>query len=129
MTPERVLEHPPLVLDQRARERYFGDGVLAVPAYVGAAWLDRLRAVAAAKIDESRVLTASDDQFDLAPDHTAAKPNIRRLRKAIDQHPELWVFAQDPTVVDLIADLVDAGSAGWMTLRGLRDYVITKLRS
>ena len=26
MTPERVLQHSPLVLDQRQRERYFADG-------------------------------------------------------------------------------------------------------
>src|SRR6266850_709229 len=106
MTPERVLECPPLVLDQRARERYFADGFLTVPGYVGAAWLDRLRAVVSAKIEESRALAASDDQFDLAPDHSAEKPNIRRLRKAVDQHPELWTFAKDPAVVDLCADLL-----------------------
>jgi ectoine hydroxylase len=106
MIPERVLQHKPLVLDQRARERYFEDGFLTVPGYVGAAWLDRLRAVVAVKIEESRALTASDDQFDLAPDHSTEKPNIRRLRKAVDQHPELWAFAQDPAVVDLVADLL-----------------------
>src|SRR6267142_2535746 len=103
MTPERVLQQPPLVLDQRQRERYFTDGFLTLPGYVGAAWLDRLRAVVSAKIEESRALAASDDQFDLAPDHTAEKPNIRRLRKAVDQHPELWAFAQDSSVVDLVA--------------------------
>ena len=106
MTPERVLQHSPLVLDQRQRERYFADGFLAVPGYVSSAWLDRLSAVVAAKIDESRTLTASDDQFDLAPDHSGEKPNIRRLRKAIDQHPELWAFATDSPVVDLVADLL-----------------------
>jgi hypothetical protein len=67
MTPERVRQRPPLVLDQRARERYFEDGFLTLPGYVGAAWLERLRAVVAAKIEASRALTASDDQFDLAP--------------------------------------------------------------
>lgn len=94
MTPERVLEHKPLVLDQATRERYFADGFLTVPGYVGGAWLRRLRAVVDAKIEESRALSASDDQFDLAPDHTADKPNIRRLRKAVDQHPELWAFGR-----------------------------------
>ena len=106
MTPERVLQHSPLVLDQQMRERYFDDGFLVVPGHVGGAWLDRLRAVVATKIDESRACTASDDQFDLAPDHSAEKPNIRRLRKAVDQHPELWSYARDPSVVDLVADLL-----------------------
>ena len=95
-----------LVLDAPARRRYTEDGFLVVPGYVSAGWLGRLRAVVAAKIEESRARKASDDQFDLAPDHTADKPNIRRLRKAVDQHPELWAFAQDPSVVDLVADLV-----------------------
>jgi ectoine hydroxylase len=104
MTPEQILAARPLVLDQR--ERYFEDGFLTVPGYIGAAWLGRLRAVVAAKIEESRTLSASDDQFDLAPDHSAEKPNIRRLRKAVDQHPELWTFAKDPAVVDLCADLL-----------------------
>ena len=54
MTPERVLAHPALVLDQRERERYFEDGFLTLPGYVGAPWLERLRAVVAAKIEESR---------------------------------------------------------------------------
>jgi ectoine hydroxylase len=106
MTPEGVLGHAPLVLEQRRRERYFADGFLAVPGYVPPAWLDRLRSVVAEKIEESRPLTASNDQFDLAPDHSAQKPNIRRLRKAIDWHPDLWAFATDPIVVDLVADLL-----------------------
>lgn len=106
MITAQVLERPPLVLDQAARERYVRDGYLLVPGHVSARWLDRLRAVAAAKIEESRARTASDDQFDLAPDHSAEKPNIRRLRKAVDQHPELWAFARDAAVVDLVADVL-----------------------
>ncbi len=101
-----VLERAPLVLDQPARARYFEDGYLVVPGHVGPGWLARLRTVVADKIEESRALTASDDQFDLAPDHSAEQPNIRRLRKAVDQHPELWAFAADPSVVDLVADLL-----------------------
>ena len=54
MTPENVLDHPALVLDQRARTRYFDDGFLTVPGHVGPSWLDRLRAVVAAKIEASR---------------------------------------------------------------------------
>lgn len=103
MTPEDVLARAPLVLEQRARERYFEDGALTVPGQLGPAWLRRLRAVVDAKVEESRELTASDDQFDLAPDHSAAKPSIRRLRKAVDQHPELWAFARAHLVVLVLA--------------------------
>jgi ectoine hydroxylase-related dioxygenase (phytanoyl-CoA dioxygenase family) len=106
MLTEHVLQRPPLVLDQRARERYVADGFLVVPGYVGAAWLARLRAVVAAKIEESRGLIVSDDQFDLAPDHCRGRPNVRRLRKAVDQHPDLWAFAGDAGVVDLVADVL-----------------------
>ena len=35
MTPERVLRRPPLVLDRQARARYFEDGFLTVPGYLG----------------------------------------------------------------------------------------------
>src|SRR5215813_7671394 len=127
MTPERVLQHPPLVLDQRQRDRYFADGFLAVPGYVGSAWLDRLRAVVSAKIEESRTLKASDDQFDLAPDHSAEKPNIRRLRKAVDQHPELWAFANDPTVVDLDDDGRWTGAIGPRDVTTLPVHAVTEL--
>ena len=106
MTPESVLQHKGLVLGQAAREQYFRDGFLTVPGYVGTPWLERLRGVVAAKIEESRGIAASDERFDLAPDHSAEKPNIRRLRRAVDHHPDLWAFAQDPAVVDLVADLV-----------------------
>ena len=58
MTPERVLDQTALVLDQRARRRYFDDGFLTVPGYVAPAWLDRLRAVVSAKIEASRALSA-----------------------------------------------------------------------
>ena len=93
MTPEQVLDHPALVLDQRARKRYFDDGFLTVPGYVAPAWLDRLRAVVAEKIEASRALTASDDQFDLAPDHSGDQVGYRSIFSA--QAP-----ASRPALVD-----------------------------
>ena len=60
MTPERVRQHSPQVLDQRQREQYFEDGFLAAPGYVGAAWRDRLRAGAlASPAKTGKVLIAS----------------------------------------------------------------------
>jgi hypothetical protein len=82
MTPEHVLDDPALVLDQRARKRYFDDGFLTVPGYVDPEWLDRLRAVVAAKIEAFGALTASDDQFDLAPDHSWDQVGYRSIFSA-----------------------------------------------
>lgn len=106
MEAQRVLATPPLVLDQRTREQYFEQGFLVLPGYVDAAWLDRLRQVVAAKIELARTLSKSDDQFDFAADHRAATPRIRRLRRAVDQHPTLWAFASSPQMTDLVADVL-----------------------
>lgn len=46
------------MLDQLERERYFEDGFLTALGHDGLAWLDRLRTVVAAKIEESRGLRA-----------------------------------------------------------------------
>ena len=132
MITERVLGTSPLVLDQRARERYFEDGFLTVPGYVGDAWLERLRRVVAAKMEESRSLSASDDQFDLAPDHTPEKPNIRRLRKAVDQHPERRHQERVLDVVVLRAQEADqddervAQGAPGRAHPGLRGHLLTE---
>ena len=93
MTPEQVLDHPALVVDQRARKRYFDDGFLTLPGDVAPAWLDRLRAVVAAKIEASRALIASDDQFDLALDHSWDQVGYRSIFSA--QAP-----ASRPALVD-----------------------------
>src|SRR6266545_7242231 len=93
MIVERVLERPPLVLDQSARRRYFEDGFLMVPGHVGPGWLGRLRAVVAAKIDESRALTASDDQFglpgslDREAEHPAAAQDGGPASRALGVRP------------------------------------------
>ena len=79
MTPERVLQHPPLALAQRERERYFEDGFLTVPGYVGVACGTTARG-RRRQDRASRALTASEDQFDLAP-ITPREPNIRRCGK------------------------------------------------
>lgn len=106
MTPEAILEHPPLALTQAQRQFYFENGFVAVEGLAPQGWVDKMRAATAALLEESRRVTESNARFDLAPAHTAAEPRPRRIRAAVDQHPTYWDFTVSPFLTDAAADLV-----------------------
>ena len=106
MTPEAILEQPPLALTQDQREFYFDNGFLAVEGLVPQDWVDRMQAATAALLAESREISESNDRFDLGPDHSASDPRPRRIRAAVDQHPTYWDFTVSPFLTDVAADLV-----------------------
>jgi ectoine hydroxylase len=106
MTPENILAQPPRVLSQAQRERYFATGYLAASGLIPAEWLDRLVALSDAFIEQSRAVAKSNEAFDLAPDHSAARPHVRRLRALVDRHPDFWGFAAESVLADIAADLV-----------------------
>jgi phytanoyl-CoA hydroxylase len=72
-------------LTQAQHESYFESGYLLVerlaPPDTGA----RLHAVTAEFIERSRRETC--ETFDLAPNHSAARPMVRRLKRPDEQHP------------------------------------------
>ena len=106
MTPEKILSHKAKVLTQEQREAYFRDGYLALEGFVDQDWLDRLWRVTEGFIEESRGQSASDDKFDLEPDHTADAPRLRRLTWPVAQHPLYWEFASRGPIVDVAEDLL-----------------------
>jgi ectoine hydroxylase len=106
MTPDAILSHPPRVLTQSQRERYFATGYLSAEGLIPDAWLRRLHALSAEFIERSRAHTASNEVFDLAPHHRADKPHVRRLRALVDRHPDFWRFAGESVLADIAADLV-----------------------
>ena len=106
MTPEQVLSHPPKVLNQAQREAYFRDGYLLLERFVPDDWLATLRGLSDRFVEESRSLTASDERFDLEPDHSAAAPRLRRLNQPVAQHPDYWRFASESCITDLAEDLL-----------------------
>ena len=106
MTPEEILAQPPLTLSQRQREFYFENGYLAAQNLIPRDVLETLRKATRELVDESAGLTASNDRFDLSPDHGAQAPRPRRIRAAVDQHPVYWQFASSPLMTDIAADLV-----------------------
>jgi ectoine hydroxylase len=106
MTPENILAHPPRVLSQAQRERYFETGFLAADGLIPEEWLRRLVELSDAFIEKSRSASASNDEFDLGPTHGPQHPHVRRLRALVDRHPDFWGFASESVLADVAADLV-----------------------
>ena len=88
MLPEDVLALPARVLTQAQRQSYHANGYLLVERLIDADTIGRLNAVTAEFVERSRAQTQSDRTFDLAPQHSAAVPMIRRLKRPDEQHPD-----------------------------------------
>ena len=106
MTPEQILSYPPRVLTQAQRESYFEKGYVLVENVVPDEWIERLREVTNAFVEQSRDITESDAVWDLEPDHTPESPRLRRLTSPVEQHAAYWEFASDSVVADVAADIV-----------------------
>lgn len=98
----------PLKTITTADKAFFNDrGYLSLPSFVDADWLERLGAVTARIVEESRDVTESDsDKFDVEGDHTAENPRLRRLMKPQDHDPVYEEFARAGPIVDLAEDLL-----------------------
>jgi ectoine hydroxylase-related dioxygenase (phytanoyl-CoA dioxygenase family) len=106
LTPDAILSNRPRLLTQAQRERYFATGYLAAEGVIPDAWLRRLHDLSAAFVERSRTLTASNEEFDLGPMHSADRPHVRRLRALVDRHADFWRFASDSPLTDIAADLL-----------------------
>lgn len=106
MRPEDILAEPTLRLTQDQREAYFRDGFIAAPSATPPGLLSRIQAVSDVFLERSRSVTASNDVFDLGPEHSADKPHVRRLRRPVDQDPFFWELATSDFMTEIAADLV-----------------------
>ncbi len=105
MTPEAILAEPARVLTQAQREHYFEYGYLCVESLIPKDMLEELNAVTQRFVERSREEIQSGKVFDLAPDHSAEKPVIRRLKEPDNIDPAYWKYAQS-ILADVAADLV-----------------------
>ena len=106
MTPEDILAHAPTTLTQAQREEYFEEGFLTVPNAIPRHWIERLKTLSAQFLDASRNFSASDNVFDLGPNHSHETPHVRRLKALVDRHPDFWAFASQSPLTDLAVDLL-----------------------
>ena len=107
MLAEHILAQPARILSQAQREAYFADGYITVANLIPQEWLDKLNAITEQFVEQSRSITQSNTQFDIAPSHSASQPRLRRLKRPDDQHSTYWQFAQN-LIADVAADLVGA---------------------
>ena len=105
MTPEDILKHPPRVLNQAQREKYFTDGFVSVAEIVPQDILVELQKVTGEFQDKSRSETLSGDTFDLGSDHSAENPILRRLKSPDIQHDAYWSFSSG-LMADVASDLL-----------------------
>lgn len=105
MTPEQILAEPPMVLTQEQREFYFESGYLTMESLIPDDVVERIKEVTAQAVERSVSMAESDKDFDLADDHRADSPKVRRLKGADSHHEAYWEFARGP-IADVAADLV-----------------------
>lgn len=105
MTPEEILKEPARVLTQAQREFYFEQGYLCIESFIPKETVAELLAVTDEFVEQSRKETEPGRTFDIAPEHTAEHPVVRRIKRPDDQHPRYWDFSTD-IIADVAADLV-----------------------
>ena len=106
MTPEDIINHPPIILSKEERKRYFSEGYTSAPAITPPELLKKIKQISVDFLEKSRVLTTSNEFFDLGPNHSSQTPHVRRLRRPVDAHPFFWELATSDFLTGIAADLV-----------------------
>ncbi|MEK9671770.1 MAG: phytanoyl-CoA dioxygenase family protein [Rhodospirillaceae bacterium] len=105
MLPEDILKEPARVLTQKQREHYFETGYLVVERLIPEDVIDAINDVTGVWIERSRGIQKSNDVLDVAPQHAADQPVVRRLKKPDGMDPAYWDFANG-IIADVAADLL-----------------------
>ncbi|MEJ0070989.1 MAG: hypothetical protein WDO24_22185, partial [Pseudomonadota bacterium] len=87
MTPDAILAQKPRILTDTQRRRYFETGYLAAEGAIPADALQHLIDLSNEFIEASRAHSASNEAYDLGPNHRPDRPHVRRLRALVDRHP------------------------------------------
>jgi ectoine hydroxylase-related dioxygenase (phytanoyl-CoA dioxygenase family) len=85
---------------------YRRDGYLAVPELIDPQRSKELRAVTEELLERSRQVSESNELFDLDPRHTAAAPELRRIKNPADNHPLYQWVAFESAIPDIVAELI-----------------------
>ncbi len=105
MTPEEIMSRPPYRLTREQQETYFAKGFVLVEDIVPPDLLAELRKVTAALVEASRNDAESGPLYDIAPEHTAEAPKVRRFKRPVEMHEIYWRYASG-FLADIAMDIV-----------------------
>lgn len=97
------------VLTPSQVEFYRQHGYLAIENVLTPAQLAEAHDVVDRFVEQSRAVTAHNEVFDLEPDHTPARPHIRRLKNPVKIHPFFDSLMRSDSILDHVEPLVGPG--------------------
>ncbi len=95
-----------MTLAEEQKLFYRENGYLVVERLLGPEALAELRAATVRLCEAACEVGASNAVYDLGPEHSAARPCIRRVKQPHLQHPAFDAVIRDPEIVDIAADLL-----------------------
>jgi len=97
------------MLNEEQKTFYHANGYLVVEKVFDASDLAELNQVTDEFVHRSRAVTHSNELFDVAPDHTADTPKVRRVKDPDRQHDAYARAMRHPKLVAILEDLIGPG--------------------
>ena len=97
------------MLTQEQVAFYHEEGYLGVEGVLSKEEVEELQRVTDEFVEKSRQVSENDDVFDLEPGHSAEKPQLRRLKNPVDQHPAYDGALRNDRILDIVARLIGPG--------------------
>lgn len=94
------------MLSLKEVEAYGTNGYLGVENVLSSTEVEMLRRVTDDFVEKSRLVTESDDVFDLEPGHSAQNPKLRRLKDPTELHEAYRNTLRHDKILDIVSQLI-----------------------
>ena len=97
------------MLTREQVDRYRNDGFITVEHVLDDGFVADLRCVTDEFVARSAQVTEHDDVYDLEPQHSAASPQVRRIKNPNRWHPVFQKALEHPGILDVVEQLIGPG--------------------
>jgi phytanoyl-CoA hydroxylase len=94
------------MLNAQQIEQYREDGVVVIPGVLDAKTLARMKSILANWVEQSRLVSAHTDLYDLEPGHQASDPRVRRIKKPHLADQVFYDFARSASMTACLGALL-----------------------